>query len=78
MALALTQKNGLIFRITHRDNVPWILENGMHARNGARFDAWCRNIGNIDLIDKRLRRAVPVPPGGTLSDYVPFYFTPRS
>jgi hypothetical protein len=28
------------------------------------------------LINKRAHRAVPIPPGGTLSDYVPFYFTP--
>src|SRR4026207_2187327 len=78
MALNLTQEKGLIFRITHRDNVPWILENGMHARNGKKFDSSCRNIGNVDLIDKRSRRMVPVPPGGALSDYVPFYFTPYS
>lgn len=78
MALTLTQEEGLIFRITHRDNVPWILENGMHARNGERFDPNYRNIGNVDLIDKRSRRRVDVPPGGTLSDYVPFYFTPYS
>jgi hypothetical protein len=36
------------------------------------------NIGNPDLISKRNGRVVPLPPGGTLSDYVPFYFTPRS
>src|SRR5271166_780096 len=78
MALTLTQEKALIFRITHRDNVPWILDNGMHARTGDKFDANCRNIGNVDLIDKRSRRAVDVPPGGTLSDYVPFYFTPYS
>ncbi len=78
MALILTQEKGLIFRITHRDNVPWILDNGMHARNGKIFDPNCRNIGNVDLIDKRSRRTVAVAPGGTLSDYVPFYFTPYS
>jgi hypothetical protein len=78
MALTLTREKGLIFRITHRDNVPWILDNGMHARNGKKFDPTCRNIGNVDLIDKRSRRLVDVPPGGTLSDYVPFYFTPFS
>jgi hypothetical protein len=78
MALTLTQEKGLIFRITHRDNVPWILDNGMHARNGENFDPACRNIGNIDLIDRRSKRRVGVPPGGTLSDYVPFYFTPYS
>jgi ssDNA thymidine ADP-ribosyltransferase, DarT len=78
MPLTLTQQKGMIFRITHRDNVPWILDNGMHARNGNKFDPACRNIGNVDLIDKRSRRVVPVGPGGTLSDYVPFYFTPYS
>jgi hypothetical protein len=30
------------------------------------------------LIDKRSRKEVPIPPGGVLSDYVPFYFTPYS
>jgi hypothetical protein len=30
------------------------------------------------LIGKRARRRVPIPPGGTLADYIPFYFTPRS
>ena len=78
MALTLTQEKGLIFRITHRDNVPWILDNGMHAGNGEKFDPNYRNIGNVDLIDKRSRRVVAVPPGGTLCDYVPFYFTPYS
>ncbi len=78
MALVLTPEKGLIFRITHRDNVAWILDNGMHARNGEKFDPNYRNIGNVDLIDKRSRRVVEVPPGGTLSDYVPFYFTPYS
>jgi hypothetical protein len=78
MPLTLTQQNGLIFRITHRDNVPWILDSGMHARNGKKFDPNYRNIGNVDLINKRSQRPVGVPPFGTLSDYVPFYFTPYS
>lgn len=36
------------------------------------------DIGNPELIDKRSRRRVPIPPNGTLSDFVPFYFTPFS
>ena len=36
------------------------------------------SIGNPDLIAKRAGRVVAIPPGGSLSDYVPFYFTPRS
>lgn len=76
--LTLTQDKAWIFRITHRDNVPWILANGMHAKNGALSDPAFRNIGNPDLIDRRAQRPVLVHPGGTLSDYVPFYFTPFS
>lgn len=78
MPLVLNQERGLIFRITHRDNVPWILDNGMHARNGVKSDPNFRSIGNVDLIDKRAGRLVEVSPGGTLSDYIPFYFTPYS
>ncbi len=78
MSVNLNQDKGLIFRITHRDNLPWIFDHGLHARNGAIVDPNYRNIGNLDLIEKRSRRVVPVRPGGTLSDYVPFYFTPFS
>jgi hypothetical protein len=78
MPLNLSPDEALIFRITHVDNLPWILDNGLHARNGEKFDPGYRNIGNPDLIEKRSKRSVKVPPGGTLSDYVPFYFTPYS
>lgn len=73
----LNAEKALIFRIVHRENVPWILDNGLHARNGKECPAY-RNIGNVDLISKRALRPVPVAPGGTLNDYVPFYFTPYS
>ncbi|PLK22450.1 DUF4433 domain-containing protein [Porphyrobacter sp. TH134] len=67
-----------IFRIVHRDNLPWILHNGIHCRSSELVDPNYVDIGNPDLIDRRSGKAVPVEPGGTLSDYVPFYFTPRS
>jgi hypothetical protein len=35
-------------------------------------------IGNADLISKRHQKKAKGPYGGTLSDYVPFYFTPLS
>jgi hypothetical protein len=78
MSANLNPEKALIFRIVHRDNLPWIFEHGLHARNGELFDPKYRNIGNPDLMDRRSRRVVPIPPGGTLSDYVPFYFTPFS
>ncbi|HEY5329656.1 MAG TPA: DUF4433 domain-containing protein [Acidobacteriaceae bacterium] len=78
MAFTLNPEKALIFRIIHRSNLPWILEHGLHAPNGAAFDPNHHNIGNVDLIGKRTQRTVTEAPGGTLSDYVPFYFTPFS
>jgi ssDNA thymidine ADP-ribosyltransferase, DarT len=74
----LNPGKALIFRITHVDNVPWILDNGLHCRSSAILDPNFINIGNLELIDKRQHRFVEIPPGGTLSDYIPFYFTPFS
>lgn len=74
----ISQERALIFRITHIDNVPWILENGIHCRNSEVRDPNFRNIGDPDLIVRRNERPVLAGPGGTLSDYVPFYFTPFS
>ena len=74
----LNPDKALIFRITQIANLPWLLDHGLHSRNSPEFDPNFRNIGNPELIAKRHLRAVPVLPGGTLSDYVPFYFTPYS
>lgn len=74
----LSFEKALIFRITHVTNVPWILANGLHCSNGNRSDPNYVQIGNAELIGRRATRGVPVLPGGTLSDYVPFYFTPYS
>jgi hypothetical protein len=67
-----------IFRITHVQNVPWILTHGLHCRSSNQRDPNFVPIGMPDLIEKRATRNVPLPPGGVLGDYVPFYFTPRS
>jgi hypothetical protein len=74
----LNPEKALIFRIVHVESLSWILDHGLHCRNSPDQDADFINIGNADLIDRRSRRVVPIPPGGTLSDYVPFYFTPFS
>jgi len=79
MSLNLNPEKALIFRIVHVDNVPWILDHdGMHCRNWPEQNPNYIDIGNPELIDKRSRHRVPIPPGGTLSDFVPFYFTPFS
>ena len=74
----LCPERALLFRIVHVQNTPWILERGLHCRNSDCVDPHFVNIGNTDLIGRRNARAVPVDPGGSLSDYVPFYFTPYS
>jgi hypothetical protein len=74
----LNPGKALIWRIAHRDNLPWILDNGLHCANSNVLAPNYINIGNPELIDKRRHRVVPIAPGGTLADYVPFYFTPFS
>ena len=72
---SISAENAFIFRITHIDNIPWILRNGIHCRNSQNCDPNFRTIGDPELIGKRATRLVPVGPLGTLSDYVPFHFT---
>lgn len=74
----LTPVKALIFRITHRDNVPWILRYGLHCNTSSVRDPGFVTIGSEEIIGKRAKREAPDPPGGTLADYVPFYFTPLS
>ena len=74
----INKEKALIWRIVHLDNIPWILDNGLHCGNSqVNCPTWV-DIGNPDLISKRSTHLVPVPPGGYLNDYVPFYFTPFS
>ncbi len=76
--LSLNQEKALIWRIAHRDNLPWILDNGLYCGNSSvKAPVWV-SIGNPELTDKRASHPVPLSPGGFLNDYVPFYFTPFS
>jgi hypothetical protein len=74
----LNPQKALIWRIVHRDNLPWILDNGLHCGNGGVLAPSWVSIGNPELISKRANHPVPLPPKGFLNDYVPFYFTPFS
>lgn len=76
--MPLTSERAAIFRITHVANFEWDVVHGLQCRNSDEVNPDFRNIGNLDLIEKRKQRPVPIAPGGTLSDYVPFYFTSRS
>lgn len=74
---SLNAEKAWIWRIVHRDNLPWVLDNGLHAANGVHCPGWV-SIGNAELTDRRGEHVVPIAPGGVLNDYVPFYFTPFS
>ncbi len=68
----------LIYRIAHVDNVRWLLANGLHCASSGISDPNFVQIGLPDLIQKRSTRPVPIPPGGMLDDYIPFYFGTHS
>lgn len=75
---SLNPDKALIFRIVHRNNIPWILKNGLYCGNhSVKCPEWV-SIGNPELIDKRKLHPVPCGNGGYLNDYIPFYFTPFS
>ena len=78
MSKDLNPDKARIFRITHRNNVPWILDNGLHCRNSGVVDPNFVTIGNPELVEKRRHRDVPILTGGPLDNYIPFYFTPYS
>jgi hypothetical protein len=67
-----------IYHITHINNLRGIVEgNGLHCDRTAQA-LHSVNIGHQHIKARRLNRVVPLPPGGTVGDYVPFYFAPRS
>lgn len=62
--------------MTHIENLPSILENnGLKAYSEvATSGKPYRDIANAGIQDQRSGTSVPLPPGGDLHDYVPFYF----
>src|SRR5579885_2830987 len=69
-----------IYHITHLDNLPKVIAANclcccaIQDRRGMTH----KSIAHNSIQDKRARTLVPCGPGGTLHDYVPFYFAPRS
>ena len=66
-----------ILHFTRVEHLPLIVEHGLlsDARVAKHLQV---EIGNRGIKAQRARRAVPVPPGGVVADYVPFYSAPRS
>lgn len=69
-----------IYHITHVDNLAAILQRGALLSDSAIAAQALtpRSIAYGHIKERRSRTQVTVPPGGVVSDYVPFYFCPRS
>jgi hypothetical protein len=67
-----------LYRITHIANLEHDLQHGLHIANSPKANPNYFQIGDSTLITYRKEIAAPNPPGGTLADYIPFYFEPRS
>lgn len=69
-----------LFHITAIANLPAICAAGalVSKNGGAAAGVGYQNIAHTNIQMRRAAKAAPNPPGGTLHDYVPFYFAPRS
>lgn len=68
-----------VTHFTHVGHLATVIEQGLlsdTASHGAGVLAV--EVGDLGIKDRRRGREVPVPPGGAVADYVPFYFAPRS
>jgi hypothetical protein len=68
-----------LYRIVHIRNLERILKLGrLTCPTHPKADIHYEGIGDESLKLSRSSRTIPLPPGGTFSDYVAFYFGPRS
>ena len=69
------------YRIVHIDSLPSILKYGTyasrHVPEAVRAEGGYKQVADAELTTRRDSRVVPVDPGGTIGDYVPFYFGKR-
>ncbi|MCM3922609.1 DUF4433 domain-containing protein [Frankia sp. AiPs1] len=60
---------------THIDHLATIMRLGLQSDTEVRRQGLLRTeVGDRGIKRKRRERRVPVPPGGVVADYVPFYF----
>jgi len=74
-----TPRRGLLFHFTHIANLSSIVTEGLYCDSDMTDSQQSvREIGHRDIKAQRRVRSVPLPPGGVVADYVPFYFAARS
>ena len=75
----MTPRRGLLYHFTHISNLALIAAEGLYS--DTQIEASQRaptEVGNASVKQLRRRLVVPLPPGGRVADYVPFYFAARS
>ena len=74
-----TPRRGLLFHLTHISNLPSIVTDGLYSDSDMMdSQQLVTEIGHPEIKARRRDRPVPLPPGGVVADYVPFYFAARS
>lgn len=74
----MTIDNILLYRMTHIENIPHILRNGIVHRSSPNRNPNFVSIGDRMLIDFRTRKTVNVANHSlVLGDFIPFYFGVR-
>lgn len=73
-----TIENICLYRITHIENIPHILQYGIVHRTSSNFNNRFISIGDKSLINFRSSKSVTVGNSRiVLGDYIPFYFGVR-
>jgi len=68
-----------VYHFTRVEHLDTIRGQGLRCDRQAQADGLLTiEVGNTGIKARRAQRTVPVRPRGVVSDYVPFYFAPRS
>lgn len=70
--------NPSIYRIVHRDNLEFILKNGLFASTHPDRDPDYIFIGDRKLTSQRSSYSIPIAGHGNIGEYIAFYFFPQS
>lgn len=65
-----------VYRMTHIENIPHIIQNGITHKDSENANQDYKAIGDNSLISTR--DTLPIPNGKKLGDYIPFYFGLRT
>ncbi|HBB01206.1 MAG TPA: hypothetical protein DCZ19_09085 [Porphyromonadaceae bacterium] len=74
----INEQKRYCYRITHINNLPLLLQNGIVNKHHPNASKHFMEIGNPEIIDVRRAKPVRISNYGIIGDYVPFYFTPKS